>query len=67
MLCPHCGNLLELPGCAFVNQGMEGSRGNLSVTDCCGRAVVVKSVTHYKVHPYQGTDTVDDWGKKIKK
>jgi len=65
MKCPHCSNELHLPSYAERNMESYG-QPCLTVALCCGKPVRAVPVTTYRVTPYTGDQTHDDWGKEIK-
>lgn len=66
MICPHCGRTARIPDVTLIN--VETYRDpKLSVTGCCGKGVVVRLVTSYDLTPYDGPNTQDAWGHKLKR
>ena len=65
MNCPHCKKDLHLPSYAMRNMDSY-SNPCVTITLCCGNAVYARPVVRYETSPYDGPNTVDDWGKEIK-
>ena len=65
-ICPHCDRPLQLLPRSYMNADTYG-KSNISVTECCGKPVRVTPVRRYRIEPYVGDRTEDDWGVTIKR
>lgn len=65
MDCPHCKQELELPSRAVHNVTSYGDPC-VTITECCGHAVRMERVVSFRIAPYMGSNSRDDWGQRIK-
>jgi len=65
MKCPNCDKGLQIPNYAY-NNASTYENTVLAVSNCCGKAFVIKPIISFQVTPYTGSKKEDDWGKKIK-
>jgi len=61
MECPNCNNTLKIPFHAERNMECSGSSAVVK-TDCCSTLVHCSPANSYRVQPYRGQRTEDDWG-----
>ncbi len=65
MKCPHCKKETKIEDYVFIN--VETYRHpQLTVTECCGKAVMVYNDSRFIIEPYKGERKTDNWGKPIK-
>lgn len=64
MICPHCGNELQLPENVAVYCDRY-VRCCVSVTECCGKAVHIEPYVSLRVDKYAGYRLEDNWGREI--
>ena len=63
--CPHCSNDLQVDEVVFANVSRY-QQTQFAATRCCGKGVYVGAVTSFRISPYFGDKTVDNWGNDVK-
>ena len=61
MICPNCGKELQLNNPVLYNVDAYG-KSTTARALCCKTLVRVIPVRSFKVEPYVGANTADDWG-----
>lgn len=64
MNCTHCNKPLKIPNRVYYNCDTYDETC-VSVTNCCGKMVVVRPVRTYNISKYTGDRTEDDWGVPV--
>jgi hypothetical protein len=68
MKCTQCGKDLVLPSKAYLNLETYKVGGAVMVaSECCNTGYIIKMEVSYKVTPYTGDATEDDWGVDLSK
>lgn len=65
MKCPHCEGRMEIPDYAFGNAETY-LKSCVVVTGCCDKAVIIVPKISFRVDPYNGAATEDEWGTPIR-
>lgn len=67
MECPRCKKDIHFKERVYLNLETYKVGGSvLAVSNCCNAPFIVKMNVSYKVTPYTGNETEDEWGIKMK-
>ena len=65
MKCPNCKRSIDLPNNAYLNVETYHPHFALVKSNCCGMGFLLKRELSFKITPYTGDKTEDDWGQTI--